>query len=31
MSQITLTLPDGNQRHYDAGITAGEVATDIAT
>ena len=31
MSQITLTLPDGNQRLYDAGITAGEVATDIAT
>ncbi|MDG1318367.1 MAG: threonine--tRNA ligase [Paracoccaceae bacterium] len=31
MSQITLTLPDGNERHYDAGITAGEVATDIAT
>ena len=30
MAQITLTLPDGNARHYDAGITAGEVATDIS-
>ena len=31
MSQITLTLSDGNQRLYTAGITAGEVATDIST
>ena len=31
MSQITLTLPDGNQRQYELGITAGQVATDIAT
>ena len=31
MSQITLTLPDGNQRHYEAGISAGQVAIDIAT
>ena len=31
MSQITLTLPDGNQRHYEAGISAGKVAMDIAT
>ncbi|MEW9918893.1 threonine--tRNA ligase [Marimonas sp. MJW-29] len=31
MAQIALTLPDGNQRHYDAGITAGEVAADIST
>jgi threonyl-tRNA synthetase len=31
MVQIALTLPDGNARHYDAGITAGEVATDIST
>ena len=31
MSQITLTLPDGNQRQYEPGITAGQVATDIAT
>jgi threonyl-tRNA synthetase len=31
MVQIALTLPDGNARHYDAGITAGEVAADIST
>ncbi len=31
MAQIALTLPDGNARHYDAGITAGEVAADIST
>ncbi|MFK7752215.1 MAG: TGS domain-containing protein, partial [Sedimentitalea sp.] len=31
MAQITLTLPDGNARHYDAGITAGAVASDIST
>ena len=31
MSQITLTLPDGNQRQYPAGITPGEVATDISS
>ncbi|MEQ6247393.1 threonine--tRNA ligase [Sulfitobacter sp. HNIBRBA3233] len=30
MAQITLTLPDGNSRSYDAGITAGEVAADIS-
>ena len=30
MAQIELTLPDGNARHYDAGITAGEVANDIS-
>lgn len=30
MAQIALTLPDGNARHYDAGITAGEVAADIS-
>ena len=30
MAQISLTLPDGNQRQYDAGITAGEVAADIS-
>ncbi len=30
MAQISLTLPDGNSRHYDAGITAGEVASDIS-
>jgi len=30
MAQIALTLPDGNERHYDAGITAGEVAADIS-
>ncbi|MGB0959075.1 MAG: threonine--tRNA ligase [Halocynthiibacter sp.] len=31
MAQISLTLPDGNARQYEAGITAGEVATDIST
>ena len=31
MSQITLTFPDGNQRDYDAGVTAAEVAASIAT
>jgi len=30
MAQISLTLPDGNARHYEAGITAGEVAADIS-
>ena len=30
MAQITLTLPDGNARQYEAGITAGEVAADIS-
>ncbi|MEQ6202581.1 threonine--tRNA ligase [Sulfitobacter sp. HNIBRBA2951] len=30
MAQIALTLPDGSARHYDAGITAGEVAADIS-
>lgn len=30
MAQIALTLPDGSTRHYDAGITAGEVAADIS-
>ncbi|MEO1704514.1 MAG: threonine--tRNA ligase [Pseudomonadota bacterium] len=29
--QITLTLPDGNQRSYPTGTTAGEVAMDIST
>jgi threonyl-tRNA synthetase len=28
---VKLTLPDGSIREYDAGITAGEVATSIAT
>ena len=31
MSQITLTFPDGNQRHYASGITPAEVASDIST
>ncbi|MEL6608267.1 MAG: threonine--tRNA ligase, partial [Pseudomonadota bacterium] len=31
MAQITLTLPDGNSRDYPAGITPGEVASDIST
>ncbi len=30
MAQISLTLPDGNARSYDVGITAGEVAADIS-
>jgi threonyl-tRNA synthetase len=30
MSQITLTFPDGNQRSFDAGVTAYEVAASIA-
>ncbi len=30
MAQISLTLPDGNARQYDSGITAGEVAADIS-
>ncbi|MFT6674425.1 MAG: threonyl-tRNA synthetase [Sulfitobacter sp.] len=30
MAQISLTLPDGNVRHYDAGITPGAVAADIS-
>jgi threonyl-tRNA synthetase len=30
MAQISLTLPDGNARHYDAGVSAGEVAADIS-
>ena len=30
MSQITLTLPDGNQRRYEAGVSAGHVAMDIS-
>ncbi|MGR3804542.1 threonine--tRNA ligase [Marinibacterium profundimaris] len=31
MAQVSLTLPDGNSRSYDAGITPGEVAADIST
>jgi threonyl-tRNA synthetase len=30
MSQISLTLPDGNARSYEAGITAADVAADIS-
>ncbi|RED13935.1 threonine--tRNA ligase [Pontivivens insulae] len=30
MAQITITLPDGAQRSYEAGITGGEVAADIS-
>jgi threonyl-tRNA synthetase len=30
MAQITLTFPDGNQRVYDAGVTAAQVAESIA-
>ncbi|ANP35609.1 threonyl-tRNA synthetase [Phaeobacter gallaeciensis] len=31
MAQISLTLPDGNARSYDAGVTPAEVAADIST
>lgn len=31
MADITLTLPDGNQRNYPAGITGAEVAKDISS
>ena len=31
MAQISLTFPDGNARHYDAGITAAAVAADISS
>lgn len=31
MAQISLTLPDGNSRSYDAGITGAEVAADISS
>jgi len=31
MTQISLTLPDGNSRHYEAGVTPAEVAADIST
>ena len=31
MTQISLTFPDGNSRHYEAGVTPAEVAADIST
>ena len=31
MAQISLTLPDNSIRHYEAGITAADVAADIAS
>lgn len=31
MAQIALTLPDNSVRHYEAGITAADVAADIAS
>jgi threonyl-tRNA synthetase len=31
MAQIKITLPDGNARNFDAGITAGEIAADISS
>ena len=31
MAQISLTVPDGNARHYDAGVTASDVAADISS
>ncbi len=30
MAQVQLTFPDGNQKSYAAGVTAGEVAADIS-
>jgi threonyl-tRNA synthetase len=30
MAQISLTLPDGNSRPYEAGVTAADVAADIS-
>ena len=30
MAQISLTFPDGNARHYEAGVTPAEVAESIA-
>ena len=30
MSAITITLPDGNTRSYDSGITAAQIAADIS-
>ena len=29
MAQVSLTLPDGNSRDYDAGVTPAEVAASI--
>ncbi|WP_192966203.1 threonine--tRNA ligase [Phycobacter azelaicus] len=31
MAQISLTLPDGNARSYEAGVTPAQVAADIST
>lgn len=31
MSQITITLPDGSERHYEAGVTPHEVAMSISS
>ena len=31
MADISLSFPDGNSRNYPAGITAGDVASDIST
>lgn len=30
MAQVSLTFPDGTKREFDAGITAGEIATGIS-
>ncbi|MCB1338033.1 MAG: threonine--tRNA ligase [Maritimibacter sp.] len=30
MAQISLTFPDGNSRHFEAGVTPAEVAADIS-
>ncbi|MEY3443955.1 MAG: hypothetical protein RLZZ519_2236, partial [Bacteroidota bacterium] len=30
MSQISITLPDGSQRHYDAGVTGADIAKSIS-
>ena len=31
MANVTLTFPDGNQREYESGITAADVAADISS
>ena len=31
MAQISLTFPDGNSRHYDAGVTPAEIAAGISS
>ena len=30
MSQISITLPDGSQRQYEAGVTGADIAKSIS-